>query len=145
MESHFLNSKHRVALAVVNFMERERTFGRKEWTGTAAELLDALDPPFGVEDKWPRKPSTLGIRITKALPLLRERGITVVKVKSGSVRKIRLCLLSKKDPSHPSHLSQSTANTGSDVGQVQKSTCPNLSHDPSPPDGLDQLESELFF
>ena len=79
---HQAIEKDRVAMAVVNFMERESSFGRREWTGTASELLGELIPPFGVEGRWPTKPATLGIRVAKAAPLLRERNIAIRKRKS---------------------------------------------------------------
>lgn len=109
--------KDRVAVSILRFLTRQAEYGEFEWEGTVAELLERLEPPFGGEDRWPTKPSTLGIRITKALPLLRAKGVTFSKKKSGSSR--YLCFLFSKNLSHPSHLSQSTANTGLDVGQVE--------------------------
>jgi hypothetical protein len=122
--------KDRVAVAVVRLMEQRALLNQFTWEGTAAELLEVLEPPYGGEDRWPSKPSTVGIRVTKALPLLRGRGITVTKIKSGSVRKLHFSL--SKNPSHPSHLSQTQVKPSFQQGQVEiepvppvPPTCPN--------------------
>lgn len=107
-----------VATAILEFMEQRHLLGRGPWEGTASELLSVLTPPPGIEDRWPRKSSKLGIRLTKAAPLLREKGLSIEKVRTKTQRGLRL-KFSPSNPSPPSHLSPGGAKPyKSSLGKV---------------------------
>lgn len=60
----------------------------KEWTGSASELLEKLDPPPGVRPPkdWPRTPQGMGGRLTKLAPTLRKLGWEVDFNRDGKKR-----------------------------------------------------------
>jgi hypothetical protein len=47
-----------------------------DWTGTAADLLDALHRPLGAKS-WPSSPKAMGTALTRLAPALRSVGIAV--------------------------------------------------------------------
>ena len=65
-----------VGTAVRRFMET-----RREWSGTAQELLGLLTPLVGEhisrEHEWPKRPNTLSGKLKRAAPALRKIGIHV--------------------------------------------------------------------
>jgi hypothetical protein len=64
-----------VGAVIVEFME-----GKKEWQGTATELLEAMSelPSVNVKDKaWPKRPNTLTRKLNKIKSALADYGIKV--------------------------------------------------------------------
>lgn len=71
-----------VAEAVIKLIEE-----RKEWTGTASELLDALTPTDNdgrqrLPKRWPKSPNALAGHMKRILPSLRSVGIDANKERS---------------------------------------------------------------
>lgn len=92
---------------------------RREWAGTAANLLSALE---GFADEstrrshaWPKSPRGLSGAIKRLAPALRIQGIEVEQDRSAQARNIRLCNL----PEQPSQPSQpSFARHGNDANDA---------------------------
>jgi len=82
-----------MAVAIKKVMER-----RKDWSGTAEELLRIMNKSCDFEvtsqTKWPSSARALGIRLTKVIPPLREQGIDIKKTKSG----VRLINITNANP-----------------------------------------------
>jgi len=72
-----------VASSIRTFMEN-----RKEWEGTATELLSLLNEQIGEaaskQKGWPKASNALSGKLTRAATFLRKAGINVVKSKSGN-------------------------------------------------------------
>lgn len=84
-----------VAVAVSRLMQRrERDHQSFIWEGSATDLLDALNNFATDEVKrshaWPKSTSSLGGILVRVSPVLRGRGIDVVKHREGTQRTIRI-------------------------------------------------------
>jgi len=70
------------ATAIIKTMEKQSS-----WKGTAERLLAQLnlvcDESLKRSSKWPHSARSLGIRLVKIMPALKEHGIIVEKTKSG--------------------------------------------------------------
>mgnify|MGYP001102926739 CR=1 FL=1 len=70
------------ATAIIKVMEKQSS-----WKGTAEKLLSQLnlvsDENLKRHSKWPHSTRSLGIRLVKIMPALKEHGIIVEKTKSG--------------------------------------------------------------
>jgi len=88
---------------------------RKEWVGTATELLEALEARE--EEKvrrlqpWPKSPRSLADHVRRLAPNLRVTGIGVEFVKTGGKGSRRLIILTRKDPD-PSDACDASDATG---------------------------------
>lgn len=58
----------------------------EEWTGTATQLLVALDTPDPAPRKWPKNPSQAGGHLRRIAPVLREHGVDVSYDREGNKR-----------------------------------------------------------
>ena len=72
-----------IAVGIKKVMET-----RKNWSGTAEDLLRIMNRccnfELSTQPKWPTSARSLGIRLVKALPPLREQGIDIQKTKSNA-------------------------------------------------------------
>ncbi|WBL34036.1 hypothetical protein O5O51_04865 [Sinirhodobacter sp. HNIBRBA609] len=82
-----------VAALVLQFMQE-----RREWRGTANELIQAIRSRFRAEtesaETFPRKPNHFGSELRRVTPLLRRQGVTVEHQREAKERRriIRLTL-----------------------------------------------------
>jgi hypothetical protein len=99
--------KDRVALAVIAFQERH---GR--WSGTMADLLDALRPPSATGDDgfWPSTPHKLSRRIKQARPILEARGLEVRRTGASNRGPVYCIFSSLKKEGQSSQSSLESAN-----------------------------------
>ncbi|MEV5675398.1 ATP-binding protein [Streptomyces sp. NPDC052179] len=81
--------------AVAALVEEART-----WTGTAAQLLEQLQPPGGVRPpNWPKDATRAGGKVKRLAPLLRSVGITVDDTQRSRDRhRHKLLILTRTDP-----------------------------------------------
>lgn len=104
----------RVAQALIVFMSE-----RREWTGTAKELLKSIAPlPDGKPsaDAWPKTPRGMTSALNRLAPALRRIGISVehlTREPGTGTRRIRLVYKIPAEPSQPSHSSQASPDAGS--------------------------------
>lgn len=81
-----------VAVAILKFIQDEHP--TNGWEGTATELLGHLNRIVSEDIRrsrfWPAKPNALGNAVDRAAPLLRHRGIQMVKRSTGAQRLILL-------------------------------------------------------
>jgi hypothetical protein len=125
-----------VAAAVRDYMR-----DRPVWIGTATELLDALKPLVGEdlrkERDWPKTPSQLSEKLTRAQPALRRIQIDIEFVRDGHKRTRLIRIRNLAPPSGgaepPSAASAASANTRAD-GPDQASDC-------RPADGADAADA----
>jgi hypothetical protein len=79
-----------VAAPLLQFLDRQEG----EWSGTAAELLEALTLQVGEQAarsrEWPKRPHVLGGRLHRLAPALRKAGVEVEFVHDGRQRTISL-------------------------------------------------------
>ncbi|MGA5469211.1 ATP-binding protein [Streptomyces arboris] len=70
------------------------------WTGTAAQLLEQLQPPGGVRPlDWPKDATRAGGKVKRLAPLLRSIGITVDDTQRSRDRtRHKLLILTRTDP-----------------------------------------------
>jgi len=68
---------------------------KREWTGTAAALLELLTPPESAKN-WPRTAGVASGKLRRNAPALRQQGIEVEFAKDRTGRWIRLAL--RSDP-----------------------------------------------
>ncbi|WP_326679922.1 ATP-binding protein [Streptomyces sp. NBC_01237] len=70
------------------------------WTGTAAQLLEQLQPPGGVRPpNWPKDATRAGGKVKRLAPLLRSVGITVDDTQRSRDRhRHKLLILTRTDP-----------------------------------------------
>ncbi len=97
-----------VAVAVRKLVDRQPS-----WSGTASELLSALEERVEEREKraagWPRRASALAKRLREAATFLRAVGIEVGSSRSGRTRSLSLSRIEDTaDLSHPSLPSQSS-------------------------------------
>ena len=91
--------------------------GRETWSGTATELLAALNN-LSSEDvrkdlTWPRNPSKLGKQLERLKPTLRRLGIVVERTRGGTAGTRRITLTrTTSDDSRQTR--QSRQETGGD-------------------------------
>ena len=81
-----------VASALRSFMGDRK----KDWTGTAADLLHTLTAELGFDKpdrSWPRTPAALGNRLRRSAPALRAMGMRVTFQRDSSERRISLRLI----------------------------------------------------
>ncbi|MTH96126.1 DUF6371 domain-containing protein [Roseibium sp. RKSG952] len=83
-----------VAVAILKFIREEHP--TNGWEGTATELLAHLDrivsEDFRRSQFWPKKANALGNAVDRAAPLLRHKGIQVMKRSTGVKRLIKIHL-----------------------------------------------------
>ena len=82
-----------VGAAIVEFME-----GKDEWTGTATELLEALNelPSVNEKDKaWPKRPNTLTRRLNRIKSALADYGIKLEEYRQPDKDRARFLKISK--------------------------------------------------
>jgi energy-coupling factor transporter ATP-binding protein EcfA2 len=106
-----------VATAIYDFLSDRLTAGIvKDWIGTSSDLLSNLTVPLGLEERWPRKGSKLGKRLSKAAPLLRQKGVTISHSRTGKGRFIHLGLRSVPGKPSLSSLSSQTSDSSHSRG-----------------------------
>lgn len=69
---------------------------KREWTGTAAALLELLTPAEGAAKNWPRTTAVASGKLRRNAPALRQQGIEIEFAKDRTGRWIRLAL--RSDP-----------------------------------------------
>jgi hypothetical protein len=83
-----------VGAVIVEFME-----GKKEWQGTATELLEAMSelPSVNEKDKaWPKRPNTLTRKLNKIKSALADYGIQVEDFRRSTPDRTHFWKISKK-------------------------------------------------
>jgi hypothetical protein len=104
-----------VAQAVAELMDR-----RREWSGTAAELLESIKPdgsPKTWPEDWPRTARGLAGRLRRAIPVLRNvTSIDVSFSREGHQRARTITLRYDSDPKTPSAQS-APSDDGSEQGE----------------------------
>lgn len=63
---------------------------RREWTGTAAALVELLTPSENVPKNWPRSPRAVAGHLRRVAPALRKNGIEIEFARDKSSRSIHL-------------------------------------------------------
>jgi hypothetical protein len=128
-----------VATAVQSLMAQ-----RKEWAGTASQLLAALEGIAGervAKSKyWPSSPEVLGRSLRRPATFLRKVGIEITFNREGRTRKILITRTTPPDwvgkqpsqPSQPSQPKKANSLGGDSNGDGRRA---ELSHDLSPGDG----------
>ncbi len=109
---------------------------RTEWTGTASDLLDALDEEVGEKVRktktWPSSARALSGRVRRAATFLRKVGIDITFEREGRARTRTIWISRKPErapagpstPSAPSVLQPATRkNNGLDKGNPRTVTC----------------------
>lgn len=73
------------------------------WSGTAAQLLDQVQPPGGIRPPgWPKDATRAGGKVRRLAPLLRSIGITVDDTQRSRDRhRHKLLILTRTDPPDP--------------------------------------------
>ena len=74
----------------------------KNWTGTAARLLELL-PPDGMPKTWPRNPRSVSGHLRRVAPALRKHGVGIEFTRTADQNRTRVIALSiGSDPIRPS-------------------------------------------
>ncbi len=95
---------------------RNFTVERKEWTGTAQELLDILSPTVSEAVKrskaWPSSPRGVSGRLRRSATFLRQVGVEVEFSREATVNRRRLIRLSMKTTVQTVQSVQNASTTG---------------------------------
>lgn len=85
------------------------------WTGTAAQLLEQVQPPYGARPlDWPKDATRASGRVKRLAPLLRSVGITVDDTQRSRDRtRHKLLILTRTDPDNPPASAPSQPDQGS--------------------------------
>lgn len=85
------------------------------WTGTAAQLLEQVQPPYGARPlDWPKDATRASGRVKRLAPLLRSVGITVDDTQRSRDRtRHKLLILTRTDPDDPPASAPSEPDQGS--------------------------------
>ncbi len=138
-----------VAVAVTRFAR-----DRREWCGTATNLMEALCPYVSEHDRrerrWPKSPNALSSRLREIAPALRRVGVEIAKgedtrTKSHRVIRITYRPESSRKPSSPSSPNDATANESKDLrgdGPTEAGPSPTVTivTDFHPEDGRQEVE-----
>ena len=115
--------------------------GGNTWTGTAADLLDALNaarpegarPPQG----WPKSAKGMGNHLRRIAPAMRQTGLEVEHTKGGGKKNARIITLKQaalndeKEQSEQSEQSEGHTSQGDSVRTVEAGNRPKTPDSPS--------------
>jgi hypothetical protein len=90
------------------------------WTGTAAQLLEQVQPPGGFRPNgWPKDATRAGGRIKRLAPLLRSIGVTVDDTQRSRDRhRHKLLILTRADPPREASSTQPQGELWPDVAPI---------------------------
>lgn len=115
-----------VAAAIVALVESV-----SDWEGTAAQLLDRLEPPDPKPRSWPSTARALGGRVRKIAPALRSIGVTVDHDRIGDRRIIALSAdKTRGQRAERAERAQTHKSQGSETARREPPTCRDVPNVP---------------